>query len=148
MYLKIPADKPALTQRFVKQAIMASLTLPRAEGEADDAYIARIIADSRKEGTDARDVGTEIHAAIDRHDVAGEWDYLRCSSCNIVSLQPFPDEGTLRRAYPDDYSCWTEQGGSQNLLHRLRGIFMACRNRQLARLIPSNGAVLDVGAPG
>lgn len=67
------ADKPALTQWFVKQAIMASLTLPRESGEADDAYIARILTDSKKEGADARDIGIEIHDAIDRRDVAGEW---------------------------------------------------------------------------
>lgn len=59
------ADKPALTQYFVKQAVMASLTLPRNPGESDDDYIKRILTDSRQEGADARDVGTEIHGAIE-----------------------------------------------------------------------------------
>ena len=59
------ADKPALTAYFVKQAVMASLTLPRTAGESDDDYIKRILTDSRQEGADARDVGTEIHGAIE-----------------------------------------------------------------------------------
>ncbi len=67
------ADKPALTQYFVKQAVMASLTLPRNTGESDDDYIKRILTDSRQEGADARDVGTEIHGAVERCDMIGQY---------------------------------------------------------------------------
>ncbi len=67
------ADKPALTQYFVKQAVMASLTLPRNAGESDDDYIKRILTDSRQEGADARDVGTEIHGAIETCDMRGRY---------------------------------------------------------------------------
>ncbi len=67
------ADKPALTRYFVKQAVMASLTLPRIAGESDDDYIARILTDSRQEGADARDTGELIHGAIERRDSAGPW---------------------------------------------------------------------------
>ncbi len=60
-------DKPALTRWFVKQAVLASLTLPRNPDENDDAYIDRIITDSRQEGKDAADVGTIIHGQLERH---------------------------------------------------------------------------------
>ncbi len=67
------ADKPALTRYFVKQAVMASLTLPRIAGESDDDYIARILTDSKQEGIDARDTGTLIHGAIEKDDRSSEW---------------------------------------------------------------------------
>ncbi len=68
------AGTPAgLVQYFVKSAVMASLTLPRINGESDDDYIARILTDSREEGISARDTGTEIHGAIERVDTKGEW---------------------------------------------------------------------------
>ena len=78
------ADKPALTKWFVKQAVMASLTLPRIAGESDDDYIARILTDSRQEGVDARDVGTEIHGAIERKDTKGPWAaWVNAAYCAI-----------------------------------------------------------------
>ena len=79
------------------------------------------------------------------HGVDGEWDYVRCRSCGLVSLDPFPDFETLRRAYPDTYASWSEQSSRKNLLQTLRGVFITHRNRQLARLMPPQGSVLDVG---
>lgn len=57
-------DKPALTQWKMRQAILAALTLPRQEGESDDAYVARIIRDGMQEAADARDMGTRVHIAL------------------------------------------------------------------------------------
>lgn len=58
------AANPVLNQWIQKQVLMAALTLPKVEGESDDDYISRIMTDSKQQGKDAADVGTEIHNAI------------------------------------------------------------------------------------
>src|SRR6185369_4131065 len=40
-------DKPALTNWLIEQAVLGALTLPKIDGEADAAYIARIKVDGR-----------------------------------------------------------------------------------------------------
>lgn len=47
-----------------EQVLMAALTLPRAEGESDAAFIARVTEDAEQQAANARDAGTAIHAAI------------------------------------------------------------------------------------
>lgn len=59
--------KPALTNWMVDQAILAALTLPRVDGETEDAYIERIRADSKAQAKAAADEGTRIHDAIECH---------------------------------------------------------------------------------
>jgi hypothetical protein len=56
--------KPALIQWLQKQVLMAALTLPRVPGELEEAYIDRIMLDSKEQGRSAADAGTDIHAAI------------------------------------------------------------------------------------
>lgn len=58
------AANPVLNQWIQKQVLMAALTLPKVEGEADEDYVTRILADSKQQGKDAADRGTEIHNAI------------------------------------------------------------------------------------
>lgn len=60
-------DKPALTSWKVDQGILAALTLPKLEFEADREYLARIKADSGQQAKDAADEGTRIHDAIEQH---------------------------------------------------------------------------------
>lgn len=60
-------DKPALTSWKVDQGILAALTLPKLEGEADKEYLARIKADSGQQAKDAAEEGTRIHDAIEAH---------------------------------------------------------------------------------
>lgn len=60
-------DKPALTSWKVDKGIMAALTLPKLEGEADRKYLARIKADSGQQAKDAAEEGTRIHDAIEAH---------------------------------------------------------------------------------
>ena len=59
------AARPGLEAWKEDQTIMAVLTLPRIEGEAEAAYIARIKADSREQAKKAREKGTEIHGMIE-----------------------------------------------------------------------------------
>lgn len=60
-------DKPQLTAWKVRQGILAALTLPRIDGEAEDAYLRRVEADSKQQVTDAADEGNRIHNAIEDH---------------------------------------------------------------------------------
>jgi hypothetical protein len=60
-------DKPALTSWKVDQGIMAALTLPKLDGEADKEYLARIKADSGQQAKNAAEEGTKIHDAIEAH---------------------------------------------------------------------------------
>jgi len=59
------AAKPALTAWMQSQVLMATMTLPRRENETEAAYIERIIIDSKQQGRDAADLGTDIHSAIE-----------------------------------------------------------------------------------
>jgi hypothetical protein len=61
--LKVAAN-PVLNQWIQKQVLMAALTLAKLDGESEEDYINRIIVDSKKQGKDAADVGTDIHNAI------------------------------------------------------------------------------------
>ena len=58
------AAKPALTAWLQEQAILAALTLPRGDDETEEAWLKRVLSDSKQQGKDAADLGTEIHAAI------------------------------------------------------------------------------------
>jgi hypothetical protein len=57
--------KPALETWKVKQGILAALTLPRNAGEADDAYLARVLVDSREQAKAAAEEGSRIHDACE-----------------------------------------------------------------------------------
>jgi hypothetical protein len=58
------AAKPALTNWLQEQVLLAALTLPRTPEESESEYIRRIMEDSKTQGRDAADLGTDIHAAI------------------------------------------------------------------------------------
>lgn len=57
--------KPALETWKVKQGILAALTLAREPGEDDDAYLARVLADSQEQAKQAAAEGTRIHDACE-----------------------------------------------------------------------------------
>lgn len=59
--------KPALETWKVRQGILAALTLPRDPAETDDAYLARVLADSRAQAEAAASEGTRIHDACECH---------------------------------------------------------------------------------
>lgn len=58
------AAKPGLENWKAQQVLLAALTTSRAEGEAEDAYVARIMADSKEQASKAREKGTILHAAL------------------------------------------------------------------------------------
>lgn len=61
------AAAPGLELWKQNQVLMAALTLPRVEGESNEALCGRIMQDSGEQARKARDRGTEIHAAIQGH---------------------------------------------------------------------------------
>ena len=56
--------KPTLTAWLQQQAILAALTLPREDGEPESVWLKRVLQDSKQQGRDAADLGTQIHAAV------------------------------------------------------------------------------------
>lgn len=58
------AAAPGLQAWKERQILLAALTLPRQENEPEDQYIERIFHDSREQGKQAAQHGTDIHAAI------------------------------------------------------------------------------------
>jgi len=58
--------KPELTAWLQEQAVMAALTLPRIEGEPEDAFAKRVVADSQTTRDGAADFGTAFHHGAER----------------------------------------------------------------------------------
>lgn len=61
-------DKPALNDWKVEQGVLAVLTTPRLPGEADDAFVHRVLHVEKvqdDESRTARDRGTDIHATLE-----------------------------------------------------------------------------------
>jgi len=61
------AAAPQLEKWKRDQVMLAALTLPRVEGESNEQLCARILQDSEEQARQARDKGTQIHAAIQGH---------------------------------------------------------------------------------
>jgi hypothetical protein len=59
------AAKPGLDRWKQEQAILAALTLPRLEGEEESEWLSRVLSDSKAQGKDAAQRGTDIHAIIE-----------------------------------------------------------------------------------
>jgi len=60
--------KQALVEWLIEQACLALMTTPRLPGEADDAFVQRVLHTEHvqdQEAQTARDRGTEIHAAME-----------------------------------------------------------------------------------
>lgn len=61
-------DKPGLNNWRIEQAVLAVLTSPKKDGESEDDFVKRILhteEQQEQEGQKARDIGVEIHDAIE-----------------------------------------------------------------------------------
>jgi hypothetical protein len=58
-------DKPQLTAWKIEQAIMASLTLPKEDGETLEDYAKRVVKDSKQATTKAAEHGTKMHEQME-----------------------------------------------------------------------------------
>ena len=59
------ASKPALEAWKLNQMMLACLTLPQVEGESEEAFISRIVKDSKEQAKQAAERGTTIHGALE-----------------------------------------------------------------------------------
>lgn len=60
-------EKPQLTIWKQEMAILASLTLPRVEGESDDDFAKRVVIDAKQISKDAMSLGTRIHTSLEMY---------------------------------------------------------------------------------
>jgi hypothetical protein len=58
------AAKPGLEAWKQQQILLASLTLPKHDDESLDQYAERVLKDSKEQASEARDLGTAIHAKV------------------------------------------------------------------------------------
>lgn len=59
------AASPGLEAWKLQQMMLAAMTLPRAPDEPEDAFIQRVVADSKEQAKQAAELGSEIHAALE-----------------------------------------------------------------------------------
>lgn len=59
------ADKPALTVWMQQNVLLAALTLPRFDGEAESDWLERVMSDSKAAGREAADRGTRMHGELE-----------------------------------------------------------------------------------
>jgi hypothetical protein len=70
------AAKPGLERWKQEQLLLASLTLPRIDGESENDWIERVVQDGRTVGKDAAKRGTDIHDVLESYfslDFLPEW---------------------------------------------------------------------------
>lgn len=85
--------KPGLDAWKQRQLLLAALTLPRNEDEAESDYLDRIISDSREQGKQAAAQGTDIHEAIQRFYENKPHDYVDTVwSCDTQITQAFGEQ--------------------------------------------------------
>lgn len=68
------AAAPGLTRWLIETAVDSVLTLPRVPGESLDAFKERARIDAQEQSLKARDEGTAIHGAIERHLLCQNFD--------------------------------------------------------------------------
>jgi hypothetical protein len=80
--------KPALVKWAQTQVLHASLTLPRIEGETEDAFAERVIADSEAQSRKAREAGTKLHGEIEAYlsGAKGDCDLDKDTLKTILSI--------------------------------------------------------------
>lgn len=99
------AAAPGLEKWKQDQVLMAALTLPRTADESEEAYIDRIVRDSKEQARKAADRGTAIHAAIQGHyegepPVEEYWPHVRGASGAIEAWMKGPWNAELSFAHP------------------------------------------------
>ncbi len=102
--------KPGLERWKQTQLLQSALTLPMIAGESIDDYAERIIRDSQEQAATARDLGTEIHGAIERHFLGKPHDHAGKVACAIGELPPGQEWSAEK-----SFACWLGYGGKCDL---------------------------------
>lgn len=87
------AAAPALEMWKANQLMLAALTLPRLDGEAEEAWLARVKHDSKETARKAAERGTAIHAAIqgayeDETPTPENVDYIKAADGAVNGWMP------------------------------------------------------------
>jgi SAM-dependent methyltransferase len=75
------------------------------------------------------------------HGVPGTWNIVRCSSCGLVAQDPLPTASEIGSFYPSSYSAYN----SDTIISWMSEAVFAQDARQISRLVPKDGSILDVG---
>lgn len=76
------------------------------------------------------------------HPIPGDFPVVKCRACEMVYLNPRPDDASLNECYPDDYDSYSFGVGA---VGRIQRILRSRAARKIARIVPRGGRVLEVG---
>lgn len=115
--------KPQLETWKVRQGILAALTLPRATDEQEDAWLARVLDDSREQAKAAAEEGTRIHDQIERsyRGLSVQEDYrphVEATRAKVAELFPHVDDWVAEQSF----ACSQGFGGKTDLHSPSTGI--------------------------
>lgn len=114
------AAAPGLENWKAQQVLLAALTTSRRDDETEEAYVYRIMQDSREQASKARDKGTAIHAAIQGHyeGVAPSIDMLDTVQATVEAINRH--FGVNRTWEPEkSFAHFMGYGGKCDLICRL-----------------------------
>ena len=107
--------KPQLERWKIQQAILASLTLPRPEGMSEDDWLSAIIDDSRRQGVEAADLGTKVHAQIQGMYEGELWEPQYTEYCEAVSNAMYKEFGAKKWLAEQSFAHPLNYGGKVDL---------------------------------
>jgi hypothetical protein len=70
--LKVAANE-GLNRWLKSNLLMAAATLPRVDGESADEWIARVVEDAQRQSQEAMQLGTSIHASLEKSYEGLDW---------------------------------------------------------------------------
>ncbi len=70
---------------------------------------------------------------------------MRCKSCDVIYLNPRPDDAELERIYPANYHAFQFTAENFGLAHRVRRRLEARRLLSYCRGLQENARILDIG---
>lgn len=86
-----------------------------------------------------------VSAGIHDHEYGapGTYSWVRCDGCGLVRIDPMPTDFVLSLAYPNHYHAY--QSPRSRLVAWYIGLRRRARAKDLARLVPEGGTILDIG---
>lgn len=122
------AANPALENWKSQQLLLSALTLPRGKFETADDFMGRVKVDSGKHAKEAAEVGSLIHADIERgfnHERMGKYAKSFFAVTEILD-EHFPNEEWISEG---SFCCRSGYGGSIDL-HSKNGIFIDFKTKE------------------
>lgn len=106
---------PGIEQWRIKQVLLSSLTLPRNIGEDDESFAARVMVDSREQQKKAMELGTKIHADIERFYLGQQVDEVALGYALEVDRAIQAEFGSLKFAPEKSFAHPLGYGGKVDL---------------------------------